>query len=154
RDYCPISHPPPLRASEVIGRKAEGYSVLGNPRPAVTLYIAQHKINEGTFPSLAVLVKQIGEQINQYGSFAKVPYNVGGNVRNDMYLASEAIRLLMKDEEAELSVFDVAALNNYKKALDMGTKFIPGWVKVAVAIALGLGTMVGWKRIVVTVGEK
>ena len=34
------------------------------------------------------------------------------------------------------------------------TKFIPNWVKVAVAIALGLGTMIGWKRIVVTVGEK
>ncbi len=34
------------------------------------------------------------------------------------------------------------------------TKFIPLWVKVAVAIALGLGTMVGWKRIVVTIGEK
>src|SRR5208283_4090936 len=34
------------------------------------------------------------------------------------------------------------------------TKFIPIWVKVAVAVALGLGTMVGWKRIVVTVGEK
>jgi PiT family inorganic phosphate transporter len=27
-------------------------------------------------------------------------------------------------------------------------------VKVSIAIALGLGTMVGWKRIVVTVGEK
>jgi PiT family inorganic phosphate transporter len=36
----------------------------------------------------------------------------------------------------------------------MATKFIPLWVKVAVAIALGLGTMVGWKRIVVTIGEK
>ena len=34
------------------------------------------------------------------------------------------------------------------------TKFIPTWVKVAVAIALGLGTMIGWKRIVVTVGER
>jgi hypothetical protein len=32
--------------------------------------------------------------------------------------------------------------------------FIPFWVKVVVALALGLGTMVGWKRIVVTVGEK
>jgi hypothetical protein len=42
----------------------------------------------------------------------------------------------------------------YKKQLDNATKFIPTWVKVAVAIALGLGTMVGWKRIVVTVGEK
>jgi PiT family inorganic phosphate transporter len=38
--------------------------------------------------------------------------------------------------------------------VDGVTKFIPTWVKVAVAMALGLGTMVGWKRIVVTVGEK
>ena len=42
----------------------------------------------------------------------------------------------------------------YKAALDQSTKFIPTWVKVAVAIALGLGTMIGWKRIVVTVGER
>ena len=45
-------------------------------------------------------------------------------------------------------------LANYKKKLDLATKFIPSWVKVAVALALGMGTMVGWKRIVVTVGEK
>jgi PiT family inorganic phosphate transporter len=38
--------------------------------------------------------------------------------------------------------------------MDDATKFIPLWVKVAVAIALGLGTMIGWKRIVITVGEK
>ena len=38
--------------------------------------------------------------------------------------------------------------------IDNATKFIPTWVKVAVAIALGMGTMIGWKRIVVTVGEK
>ena len=45
-------------------------------------------------------------------------------------------------------------LANYRKHIDNATKFIPTWVKVAVAIALGLGTMMGWKRIVVTVGEK
>ena len=61
---------------------------------------------------------------------------------------------LMKDKEAELSAADVATLNAYKGSLDSATKFIPGWVKIAVAIALGLGTMVGWKRIVITVGEK
>ena len=42
----------------------------------------------------------------------------------------------------------------FKHQIDDATKFIPLWVKIAVAIALGLGTMVGWKRIVVTVGEK
>jgi PiT family inorganic phosphate transporter len=41
-----------------------------------------------------------------------------------------------------------------KAAIDNATKFIPTRVKVAVAMALGLGRMIGWKRIVVTVGEK
>ena len=77
-----------------------------------------------------------------------------GNTRNDMYLASEAIRFLMKDKESDLSATEVATLNGYKGSLDGATKFIPTWVKIAVAIALGLGTMIGWKRIVVTVGEK
>lgn len=45
-------------------------------------------------------------------------------------------------------------MTTYKAALDDATKFIPFWVKVVVALALGLGTMVGWKRIVLTVGEK
>jgi len=83
-----------------------------------------------------------------------VPAEAVGNTRNDMYLTSEAIRFLMKDKESALSKEDVSALNAYKGSLDAATKFIPTWVKIAVALALGLGTMIGWKRIVVTVGEK
>jgi inorganic phosphate transporter, PiT family len=141
-------------ASKVIESKAAGYNVIGNPRPAVTNYVAQRQINEGTFPSLAALVRDIGNQVTQYGSLAKFPSDVVGNTRNDMYLVSEAIRFLMKDKESELSNDDIAVLNSYKGSLDSATKFIPIWVKIAVAIALGLGTMIGWKRIVVTVGEK
>jgi PiT family inorganic phosphate transporter len=141
-------------ASKVIGAKASGYNVLGNPRPAVTRYVATRQIEEGTYPSLAVLVRDISDQVAQYGSLAKFPAEAVGNTRNDMYLTSEALRFLMKDKEAELSSAEVATLNAYKGSLDSATKFIPTWVKIAVAIALGLGTMIGWKRIVVTVGEK
>ena len=141
-------------ASEIIAQKAAGYNVLGNPRPAVTAYVAEHKISEGTYPSLSVLVHDIADQVNQYGSIAKMPADNVGNTRNDMYLASEAIRFLMKDKENDLSKEEVSTLNSYKGSLDNATKFIPTWVKIVVAIALELGTMVGWKRIVVTVGEK
>jgi PiT family inorganic phosphate transporter len=141
-------------ASKVIAAKAGGHQILGNPRPAVTSYVAQRQLNEGTFPSLAVLVTEISKQVTEYGSLAKFPAEAVGNTRNDMYLASEALRFLMKDKEAELSSAEVATLNSYKGSLDSATKFIPTWVKIAVAIALGLGTMVGWKRIVITVGEK
>jgi PiT family inorganic phosphate transporter len=141
-------------ASAIVKRKAEGYNVLGDPRPAVTQFVSRHKLNEGTFPSLAVLIEDISKQVNEYGSLAKVPAAAVGNTRNDIYLASEALRFLMKDKENELTKDEVATLTAYKRSLDEATKFIPLWVKVAVAIALGLGTMVGWKRIVITVGEK
>jgi PiT family inorganic phosphate transporter len=141
-------------AVAVIDAHATGHNILGDPRPAVTAYVAQHQINEGTYPSLAVLVHQISDEVSRYGSIAKMPIDQVGNSRNDMYLASEAIRFLMKDDQSELSPQDVATLNAYKGSLDNATKFIPYWVKIVVAIALGLGTMVGWKRIVVTVGSK
>ena len=143
-----------VEASRVIAAKAAGYNVLGDPRPAVTSYVAQHQINEGTFPSLSVLVSDISKQLNEAGSIAKMPLEKVGNTRKDMYLASEAIRFLMKDSASELSPDEIKTLNTYKQSLDQATKFIPNWVKVAVAITLGLGTMVGWKRIVITVGEK
>jgi PiT family inorganic phosphate transporter len=141
-------------ASKVISSKAAGFNVIGDPRPAVTKYVAEHQINEGTYPSLSVLITDISNQVHQYGSFAKVPAEVVGNTRNDMYLVSEALRFLAKDKESDLSGDEVKTLSAYKGSLDSATKFIPSWVKIAVAIALGLGTMIGWKRIVVTVGEK
>jgi PiT family inorganic phosphate transporter len=141
-------------AATVVESKAAGYNVLGNPRPAVTAYVAQHKINEGTYRSLAALLRDISKQVSDYGSVSKIPAEAVGNTHNDMYLTSEAIRFLMKDKEVDLSKDDIATLNAYKGSIDKSTKFIPTWVKVAVAIALGLGTMIGWKRIVITVGEK
>jgi inorganic phosphate transporter, PiT family len=141
-------------ASKIIEAKASGHSILGDPRPAVTSYVAQHELNEGTYPSLAVLVREIASQVSQYGSLAKFPAEAVGNIRNDMYLASEAIRNLMKDKASSLDEREITTLGEYKGSLDNATKFIPIWVKIAVAIALGLGTMIGWKRIVVTVGEK
>ena len=78
--------------------------MIGNPRPAVTLYVAQHQISEGTFPSLAALIADIcrpDQAIRLAG--ARFPNDLVGNTRNDMYLASEALRLLVKDKAAELS---------------------------------------------------
>jgi inorganic phosphate transporter, PiT family len=141
-------------ASAVINQKASGLNVLGNPRPAVTAYVASQEINEGTFPSLAILVRDISNQVTKYGSLAKLPADSVGNTRNDIYLVSEAIRFLMKDKASELSEDNLKTLKAYKLSLDQATKFIPTWVKIAVAISLGLGTMIGWKRIVITVGEK
>jgi PiT family inorganic phosphate transporter len=100
------------------------------------------------------MVSDIGNETVLYGELSKVPNDKVRNFRNDMYLVSEALRLMQKNKQGGISANDWTVLANYKKHIDHSTRFIPTWVKVAVAMALGLGTMVGWKRIVVTVGEK
>jgi PiT family inorganic phosphate transporter len=105
------------------------------------------------YAALATLTGDIGQQVKNYGAIKAVPAEATPNVRNDMYLASDAVRV-MGAHPAGFSDAEVTSLKSLRSSLDSGTKFIPTWVKVTVALALGLGTMVGWKRIVVTVGEK
>jgi PiT family inorganic phosphate transporter len=109
--------------------------------------------NTKVFGALSVLSGDIATQVKQFGSIKHVPAAATPNLRNDMYLCSDAVRLLVKNS-TKFTAPDVAVLKTYGGDLQNGTRFIPTWVKVSVAIALGLGTMVGWKRIVVTVGEK
>jgi PiT family inorganic phosphate transporter len=104
-------------------------------------------------PALQQEIIDIRNEASSYGSLGAVPADMQANVRNQMYLTSESLKLVAKSGP-KMSAGDMAAIGNYKKFLDKSTRFIPTWVKVAVALALGLGTMVGWKRIVVTVGEK
>ena len=143
------------KAAHIIDAKGAGYSVIGNPRPAVTQYVASHALTEGTYPSLAVLVDDVEKQVTTYGgSIKNIPAQQAGNTRNDMYLTSEAIKVLLKDKSADLDAAAKATLTKYQGMLNASTRYIPWWVKIAVALALGLGTMIGWKRIVVTVGER
>jgi len=129
-------------------------AVPADARAAVTDYVRTRKLTAETLPGLSGLVQSISANVDRYGSMAKFPADAVQNARNDMYVASEGIRFLLKDPDAKLTPETTKNLVALKTSLDDSTKFIPLWVKVAVAIALGLGTMVGWKRIVVTVGEK
>ncbi|WP_020180382.1 inorganic phosphate transporter [Methylopila sp. M107] len=126
----------------------------GDPRETVTRFVGSRTLTPETVPALQNLIGLTAKDVAGYGKMADVPPAQVGNVRNDMYLASEAIRLIQKSGQPVLAQQEAKALTDFKGSLDHATKFIPTWVKVAVAIALGLGTMVGWKRIVVTVGEK
>jgi PiT family inorganic phosphate transporter len=109
------------------------------------------------YGALDVLAGDIAQRVQTYGAIRRVPAAATPNMRNDMYMTGEATRLLTKDAAkagSTISAPEAKALKAYNGSLNAGTRFIPTWVKVTVAIALGLGTMVGWKRIVVTVGER
>ena len=142
-------------AGHVLDQHVDKNGILGaDARTEVTDYIRTRKIQPDTILALRELVEDLNHEVGLYKEFKAVPPGQQTNVRNDMYVASEAIRLMQKSHTPSFTPAETAALATYKTQVDKATKFIPAWVKVAVALALGMGTMVGWKRIVVTVGEK
>ncbi|MFF7710437.1 inorganic phosphate transporter [Pseudomonas sp. NPDC007930] len=106
-------------------------------------------------PALVVVTNDIANQVKNYGTLNNVPAQAMQNVRNDMFLASESLNLMKKQHlDAGFSEDTRKNVAEFNRQITEATRFIPFWVKIAVAIALGLGTLVGWKRIVVTVGER
>ena len=145
-------HEVSVEAQHVLSTIDHGAQVNGNPRDLVTAALQQRKLLPDTAPALAALMAQIDQQVGNRSSLRAVPQEQMGNVRNDIYLANSAIPLVLS--QPGLSSEQTSTLTTWRGLGVKATQFIPAWVKVAVALALGLGTMVGWKRIVVTVGER
>src|ERR1700723_2581423 len=142
------------QAANLLDHYVSPDAAVGDAHDDVTAYIRDKNFTPNTMLALRTLVSDIGNETALYKEMRNIPNERVRNFRNDMYLVSEAIRLMQKNHNPAFSASDSAILLNYKTHIDHSTRFIPLWVKVAVAMALGLGTMVGWKRIVVTVGEK
>ncbi len=143
------------QAGRILDRHVDKSGILGpDARGDVTEYIRTKQLQPDTILALRELVEDVSHEVALYKVFNSVPAQDQANVRNDMYVASEAIRLMQKNNDPAFTPAENASLKNYKSTVDKATRFIPDWVKVAVALALGLGTMVGWKRVVITVGEK
>ncbi|HSY58771.1 MAG TPA: inorganic phosphate transporter [Terriglobales bacterium] len=149
-DFIAVS----TQAANALDHYISPAAVVGDSRDELTDYIRTKDFTPNTMLALRGVINGIGTEMAQYKLLKAVPQDQVRNFRNDMYVVSEALRLMKKSGKPAFSTEDAAIIANYKKHIDNATKFIPTWVKVAVALALGLGTMIGWKRIVVTVGEK
>jgi PiT family inorganic phosphate transporter len=149
-DFVAVS----TQTAETLGHYVAPDAVIGDARDEVTDYIRSKNFTPNTMLAMRELVTGVGTEMAMYKELKAVPQDKVRNFRNDMYVISEALRLMQKSGNPKFTDADAAVLKNYKTHIDNATKFIPSWVKVAVALALGLGTMIGWKRIVVTVGEK
>ena len=111
------------------------------------------KATDTTFAALSEESAILAGQLQGKAKFTDLSRDDRKTVRSEMYLVQSAIDKLVKQNKVT-DPTEKSQLIDLKKELEKSTKFIPDWVKVAVALALGLGTMIGWKRIVVTVGEK
>jgi len=74
--------------------------------------------------------------------------------RKEIKTVVKSIDGLVGDKDSKFAKEDVAVLKSASKDLNGLTDFAPIWVIATISISLGIGTMVGWKRIVVTIGEK
>ena len=106
-----------------------------------------------TVPALAAVNARVAARLANLDNLSALPGPDRRALRLDVYLVSETLSRMLKAKQLPAAL-DAKATAKYQKSLKGLTDFIPVWVKVAVALALGLGTMIGWKRIVVTVGEK
>jgi PiT family inorganic phosphate transporter len=119
---------------------------------ALTRYLRTGRTDGTTLPALAQANSGVEARLAHVSSVAALSPADRIALRLDVYLVGETLGRMAKAKQ--LSGLDPTTTAAYQKDLKGLTNFIPLWVKIAVAVALGLGTMIGWKRIVVTVGEK
>jgi PiT family inorganic phosphate transporter len=128
-----------------------GYQVAADE---VSAYLKTNgKVTDRTFAGIGTKCREISEILTGKNSLSELSPDQRRILRSDLYLTSEGLAKLIKQKKLE-DPGEQKSAATLKSHMDRLTKFIPTWVKVAVALALGLGTMIGWKRIVVTVGEK
>jgi len=75
-------------------------------------------------------------------------------IRKDILLIDRNMKSLLEKEEVRVSEIDKTSFKNEMKNIKELTDYSPSWVIGMIALSLGLGTMIGWKRIVKTIGEK
>lgn len=144
--------------SAIIYSQAHDPGITGlkgsDPGKVITAYLRTNPVPSPELSySIQILAEESEHLLKNVTSLSQIPPTQRGKLRSNLYLIATASKRLARNhqldsKEAEKSAVQLAA------SIDSITNFIPVWVKIATAMALGCGTMVGWKRIVVTVGEK
>jgi PiT family inorganic phosphate transporter len=145
------------RDAQCVFDKLRGSAPLVNGQTAVgdlsDFLKTKSHANERIYQAVSGKNLDIATELTGRSTYADLSVDQRKRFRSDIYLMSESINKLIKEKKVT-DPKEVHLLQSYSSALSKETKYIPDWVKVAVACALGFGTMIGWKRIVVTVGEK
>lgn len=113
-----------------------------------------NKSDSFEYAKLNSLVNDLNTRVASTHSFLALHDKEQTDMRKDIIMISKSTKKLMESEDINLSVKDKKALKKELEELKSLTEYAPTWVILMIALSLGLGTMVGWKRIVKTIGEK
>ena len=110
------------------------------------------------FRNIAPVLDSLDASLTGIASFSDMLRLDILNARRDILVVSKKSESLLKRvSENPVPSISKKWITGYRvqlKEMKSYTEYAPWWVILAIAISLGLGTMVGWKRIVVTIGEK
>src|SRR5271166_6432927 len=114
QDFIAVSQ----QTGNTLTKYVNSNAVVGDDRDEVTDYIRTKEFTPNTMLALRQLVNDIGNETALFGELAKVPNDRVPNFRNDMYLASEALRVMKKNHQPAdkmITASDWEGLDNYKK---------------------------------------
>jgi phosphate/sulfate permease len=103
-------------------------------------------------------IKRLGDELQTrlagVEGLDAIPRTQRFEIRKDILLIDRHVKDVMKKEELRISIADRQSLDKSLKGLRKATDYAPFGVIALISLSLGLGTMIGWKRIVKTIGEK
>ncbi|GBO56521.1 low-affinity inorganic phosphate transporter [Pseudanabaena sp. lw0831] len=143
----------PVLESQIRGNSIHN-QLFANSQSELTNFLKpQGQLDENIWRSLASESQLIGKILSISSDFMDIAESDRNQIRTDIYLVANTITKL-ENQQKLANLDQQSLLIDYRNQLDKTTKFIPFWVKITIALALGSGTMIGWKRVVITVGEK
>ena len=143
----------PVLESQIRGNSIHN-QLFANSQSELTNFLKpQGQLNENIWRSLAFESHLIGKSLSISSDFVNMTESDRAQIRTDIYLVANTITKL-ENQQKLANLDQQSLLIDYRNQLDKTIKFIPYWIKITIALALGSGTMIGWKRVVVTVGEK
>ena len=102
----------------------------------------------------STLNKDLQEKFSNLTDIAAISKQDRFVVRKDIMIMDRNLTAIAKNDEVKLSEGEKKTLKDELKKVRKVTDYSPGWVILMISLSLGLGTMIGWKRIVRTIGEK
>src|SRR5258708_24412528 len=102
QDFAAVSQ----QAATTLEGYVEPAGSVGDPRADITRYLQTKQIAPETVGAEQQLIREISHEVSLYKSLAAVPADQQSNVRHDMYLASECLRVSGKTKPPAFSVAD------------------------------------------------
>jgi PiT family inorganic phosphate transporter len=115
------------------------------------------KLSKTDSSNVAVIRTELGQMsaaLAGIGNESKFTEADRFQARKNILLIDKASKSLLSSKELVISDYQRKAVKDSTTDLVSFTDYAPYWVIIIISLSLGLGTMVGWKRIVKTIGER